>query len=112
MIKNLMLAVMLLSGSIALAGGFSEIDLVVRQTVYEEYSKGPHGNKFEMDPARDIWSLEIASSVPECLVLVQGLAKKPSYYGATTYRFWVCVNMGQDGAYSGELVDEEQIADE
>ena len=101
----------ILLANFSFAGIFSEIDIIVKETIINAYTQGYDNNQLEMS-MDDIWALELEESSQQCLAVVSGYAKKPSYYGSSTYKFWVCITKNSDGILEGELIDDDQIADE
>lgn len=112
MFKPICILIVLLNTSTVWAGGVSpRVAKVTTDEVIRFFSQGWDDERFEMSP-NDVWALKLESNKPaECRYLVSGLVKKPSHWGRSTYRFWVCIRkLGRQP--SAEVIDHEQIADE
>ncbi len=112
MLKKICIFAIVLNSSAVWARGVSRrVAAVTTAEVVRFFSQGWDDQRFEMSPS-DVWALKLEADKPaECRYLVSGLVKKPSNWGRSTYRFWVCVRK-QGSRLSAEVVDHEQIADE
>lgn len=110
--KNLILLAMLVIGSIAQAGAFSEIDLVTRETVAKEFRQGFGDIEYNFDIDNDIWSLDLVpvDADEECLAMVTGFARGNGSSGYATYKFWVCITRDGRG-FDGELYDTDLVGE-
>lgn len=98
--------------STAYAGIFKTYQILTEDVIIETYSRGWDGDDFNF--SRDqIWGITLEKeNVENCIATLSGYAKKPSYRGSSTYKFWVCIIKNSKGHLDAEFLDDQEVADE
>jgi len=96
--------------SSAFAGDMSEIDIVTRETVANQYYPGVDQEEYLRYMQSEIWNVKIEEGTePGCLVVVSGTATNLYTPELDEYNFWVCITRDSDRRYYGRILRDELV---